>query len=449
MNEKQNNAQAPGRVAAIVGRPNVGKSAIFNRLAGRRISIVHHESGVTRDRLVAGIEWEASRLQIIDTGGICTVDGEIGRDAVETRLKQQAEIAISDSAAVIFVTDITAGVAPMDLEVVRILHRSGRRVFVAANKADNPGLDDSAAEFEAFGFPVFPVSALHGRGFGPLMDAVLGVLPPPEDPSLVKPLLVAVVGRPNVGKSSYLNRLLRDERVMVSDAPGTTRDSVDIPFTVGAGPAARHYLLIDTAGMGKHAGTSSAVEKFSRKRSEESIARADISMLVLDASAGPTALDKKIASRIVENRKGCILLVNKWDLAESTQTAYTPAVYRAMPFLAHCPLVYVSSRTGYNVRRSVEAMDHVSSQMTLSVPTGALTRTLLDAVERVSPPAVGGKRLKVFYAVQVGKAPVAVRVFVNQPELVKDAYRSYLVRRLRERFGFEGAPVLLQFRPRR
>jgi GTP-binding protein len=246
-----------------------------------------------------------------------------------------------------------------------------------------------------------------------------------------------------------VNRLLRDERVMVSDTPGTTRDSVDIPFTVGTGPAARRYLLIDTAGMGKHAGASSAVEKYSRQRSEESIARADISLLVLDSAAGPTAFDKKIASLIVEKGKGCILLANKWDLAESTQTAYTPAVRKSMPFLAHCPIVYVSARTGYNVRRSVEAIDFVAAQMTLDVPTGALTRTLLDAVERVSPPSVGGKRLKIFYAVQVGKTPPAVRVFVNRPELVKDSYRSYLVRSLREKFGFEGAPVFMQFRPRR
>jgi GTP-binding protein len=450
MTRQNETVPGPCRRVAIVGRPNVGKSAIFNRLTRRRVAIVHSESGVTRDRLMREIDWEGQSLEIIDTGGICTMDGGRGKDAVEERIKAQAETAVSDSSAVILVTDIAAGVVPMDEEVVRILRKAGRPVFIAANKADHPSRDESALEFDRFGYPVFPVSALHGRGFIPLMDAVLKALPAEvANESAAKPLLVAVVGRPNVGKSSYINRLLRDDRVMVSDVPGTTRDSVDVPFSVGGGPAARHYLLIDTAGLGKQSGGKSAVERYSRYRSEESIRRADVVVLVVDATTGATALDRKISSIVMENNKGCVILVNKWDAATMTQRAFGPELNRAMPFLAYCPVVYVSSMTGYNVRRSVETIDRVAAQVSLDLPTGALTRTLLDAAKRVSPPSVRGQRLKIFYSVQVGKAPVTVRAFVNDPGLVKDSYRSYLVRSLRDRFGLDGAPVILQFSPRR
>jgi len=440
----------PGRVVAIVGRPNVGKSAIFNRLAGRRIAIVHEQSGVTRDRLMREIEWDEQRFELIDTGGIGNPAGKRSRDAIEAGIHSQVEAALQDAAAAIFVTDIEAGLVPLDEEVARLLRSGGSRIFLAVNKADAPGRDGDAVEFERLGFPVFPVSALHNRGFDELMSRVLAVLPDVENETELKPLRVAVVGRPNVGKSSYINRLLRSERVIVSDVPGTTRDSIDIPFAVGQGSQARHYVLADTAGIRRSGKIDSAVERFGRLRAEKSIRQADVVVLVLDALQGPTAQDKKIAALIGRHRKGALLLVNKWDLAGAvTQRQYGPALRNAMPFMGHCPVVFVSAKSGYNIRRSVEAIDLVAAQIRTGLPTGLLNRALLDAAKRVGPPSAGGKALKLFYATQVGVEPPRVRIFVNHPRRVSPAYEQYLVGSLRAAFGLEGAPLVLEFRARR
>jgi len=303
-----------------------------------------------------------------------------------------------------------------------------------------------AAAFEKLGFPVFPVSALHNRGFDASMQDVLTALPPGENPTLAEPLRVAIVGRPNVGKSSYINRLLRSDRVIVSDVPGTTRDSIDVPFVVGRGEQARHYLLVDTAGMRRVGKIDNSVERFSHFRSERTIKECDVAVLVLDATQGPTAQDKKIAAKIIENNKGCLVLVNKWDLQEETQRKFGPELARAMPFMAHCPVVFASAVTGYNIRRTVEAIDYVAAQVSTALPTGVLNRTLQDASRRVQPQAVEGKRLKLYYATQVGVEPVRIRIFVNDPTRVRANYRDYLVRSLRGKFGLEGAPVILQFR---
>jgi GTP-binding protein len=439
------------RVVAIVGRPNVGKSAIFNRLAGRRIAIVHEESGVTRDRLMREVEWGAERFTLIDTGGVCALDGAEQRDEIEAGVRAQVEAALGDAAAAILAVDVTEGVVPLDLEVAGLLRSRGRRAVVAANKADNPDRDALAAAFEELGFPVHPVSALHGRGFDELMASVIPLLPDVPNPTVDNPLKVAVVGRPNVGKSSYINRLLREDRLIVSRVPGTTRDSVHIPFSVGRGEQARHYVLIDTAGLRRGASGESAVEKYSILRAEESIGHADVAALVMDAAQGPTAQDKRIASMIEQRRKGCVLLVNKWDLMEDEagQGEYREALWRELPFMRHCPLVFLSAATGYNIRRTVEAIDHVAAQTRVELPTGMLNRALLEAYRRVSPPAGRGGQLKIFYAAQVGQAPIRIRVFVNQPHRARPEYREYLVRCLRERFGLEGAPVLLELRERR
>ena len=434
---------------AIVGRPNVGKSAIFNRLAGKRIAIVHAQSGVTRDRLIREVAWRNERFELVDTGGLCGMDGDTGQDRMETGVRSQVEAALADAAVAILTVDITAGVMPMDVEVARELRRKGIPAVVAVNKADSPERDAGAPEFEQFGFPVFAVSALHDRGFGAMMATVLEQLPTVENPTEAHPLKVAVVGRPNVGKSSYINRVLRNDRVIVSDVPGTTRDSIDIPFTVGRGEQARHYLLIDTAGMRKVGKINSSVERFSHFRAMKSIARADVVVLVLDVEQGPSSQDKRIASEIMEHEKGCVVVVNKWDLEERTQRNYAPDVSRTMPFMAHCPLVFVSAKTGFNIRRSIEVIDHVAAQTQTSIPTGILNRTVLNAHREKHPPAVKGKRLKIFYLAQVGCAPIRIRFFVNDPRRVRPAYRAYLTRVLRENFGLEGAPVVLQFRARR
>jgi GTP-binding protein len=436
------------RMVAIVGRPNVGKSAIFNRLSGRRIAIVHEQSGVTRDRLIREITCGDSRFELVDTGGICNIDRASSEDEIESAVLAQAEAALNDAAVAMLVVDIEVGLTPLDEVVASILHERGVFTVIAANKSDNPERDNNCVEFEKFGFPVFPVSALHDRGFEEIMQPILDALPEIENPTLTEPLKVAVVGRPNVGKSSYINRLLRHERVIVSDVPGTTRDSIDIPFSVGQGEQARHYLLIDTAGMRRIGKIDSSVERFSRFRAEKSIAHADVVVLVLDETAGPTAQDKKIASLIQEHRKGIIIIVNKWDLSETTQTKYLPALLRAIPFMEYCPVVFLSSKSGFNIRKSVDAIDYVAAQVSKTLPTGILNRAVLDAYERLSPQSIQGKRLNILYCTQVGKEPIRIRLFVNDPRLVRPNYRRYLERKLRDKFGLEGAPVILEFRSR-
>ncbi len=439
----------PRRIAAIVGRPNVGKSALFNRLVGRRLAIVHEESGVTRDRLAAEAHWRNERFELIDTGGISLMDKAGTSDLITAGISRQVDVAIADAPITILTVDITAGLQPMDREVALLLRRSSRTVVVAANKADHARLDDEANEFASLGFPVFPVSALHNRGMDELMQAVVEHLPDTDETAKEPPLRVAVVGRPNVGKSSYINRLLRNDRVIVSDIPGTTRDSIEIPFTVGKGPQARHYLLIDTAGMRRKGKIKDTVERFSLMRAEKSIERADVAILMLDAVQGPTAMDKSIASRIIEKRKGIVLAINKWDQAKDTdvtQRAYTKAISEAVPFLGFAPLVYISAMDGMNIRKSVEIIDHVAAQVDFQMGTGLLNRILHDAFERVQPTMRTGRRMKLYYATQVGTRPLRVRLFVNDPSLLNDAYRSYLTRILRETFGLEGAPIILQFR---
>ncbi len=432
---------------AIVGRPNVGKSALFNRIIGRRLAIVHEESGVTRDRLISEAHWREQRFDLIDTGGLAVMDGARPEHVIAAETARQVDVALEDAAVVLFVVDLQAGRLPMDEEVARRLHQSGRPVFIAANKADNSQMDRQADEFAGLGFPVFPVSASHNRGVDTLLGAAVKKLPPPAPRASVAPLKVAVVGRPNVGKSSYINRLLGSDRVIVSEIPGTTRDSIEIPFAIGKGPQARHYLLIDTAGMRKPGRVHNSVEKFSLFRAEQSIANADVVVLMLDAGEGPTEQDKKIAAKIVENRKGCVLLVNKWDLAEGTKVSpreYAEALQRALYFVENIPVVFASAKSGFNLRKSIEAIDHVAAQTEQKLATGVLNRVLHDAVDKIQPPLVQGRRFKLFYATQTGTRPIRVKLFVNDPKRLAPAYRAYLLRSLRTAFGLEGAPVVLQ-----
>jgi GTP-binding protein len=437
------------RVVAIVGRPNVGKSTIFNRLAGQRIAIVHSESGVTRDRLMREIDWDGERFELIDTGGVGFADGVKHRDVIESGIRSQVDTALGDASVVVLVVDVEDGVVPMDMEMAKILRGTGCPVVVAANKCDNEARDKISAEFEELGFDVFPVSALHGRGFDDLISSVAKMLPAAAEVDDIVPLKVAVVGRPNVGKSLYINRLLQNNRVIVADHPGTTRDSIDIPFTVGAHSQARHYVLIDTAGMRRFGKVRNAVERFSHMRAEDSISRADVVVVVIDGERGLSVQDKKICSFVLKESKGCVVAVNKWDLQSRTQKQYLPEFVHDLPFMAHCPIVCMSAKTGFNIRRSVDVIDHVAGQVSRKIPTGLLNRALLGACQKVHAPSIKGKRLKVFYCTQVGHAPVRIRLFVNNPKLVKSAYRSYLIAALRRSFGLEGAPILLQFRSRR
>lgn len=442
------------RVVAIVGRPNVGKSALFNRLVGRRVSIVHEEVGVTRDRVACEANWEGERFELIDTGGLGHFDKAVSKDQIIAGTENQAEVAISDASFIIFVVDITAGVVPLDEEVARILHRSGRTVLVAANKADNPEREENSADFDVLGFPVFPVSAIQNRGISALMSELLPQLPHVENTTIKKPLRVAVVGRPNAGKSSYINRLLRSERVIVSEVPGTTRDSIEIPFTIGKGDSARHYQLIDTAGVQKDTRSRGAVDWFSNIRTDEAIKRADVVVIVLDAENGPTSRDKKVAAKVIDAQKGCILLLNKWDLAEEvvgqeiTQTKYLPALRAALPFMGFAPVLFVSAKSGYNIKRSVEAIDYVAAQTRTEITTGVLNRVIQAACDRYPPPIAKGKRLKVYYATQTGTQPIYIKVFVNNPDYARSNWLSYLQNQLRDAFGLEGAPMFIKLVPR-
>lgn len=439
------------RVVVIVGRPNVGKSAVFNRIAGRRIAIVHDQQGVTRDRLMREVVWDDQRFTLIDTGGMMTRLGETARDELVAGVQSQVENAVSEAAAAILVVDVQQGLHPLDAEVADMLRKAGVPCVVAVNKCDLPRHEEGVHDFAALGFECFPVAAQHNRGMGDLMDAVLPLLPAAADETAANPLRVAVVGRPNAGKSSYINRLLRADRVIVSEVAGTTRDSIDIPFTIGKGDQARHYTLIDTAGMRHKHRIDNSVERFSLFRAEQSVKDADVVVLILDPDLGPTIQDKHIAALIQKEKKGCVILMNKWDLAMEkgmTQTQTEPVLRQIMPFMKHCPIVFISAKTGLNVRKSIDVIEAVAAQTRMTLPTGLLNRTLVDATRRVVAPAKTGKRLRVYYAVQVATAPIIIRMFVNDPKLATRQYTEYMIRALREKFGLEGAPVEIFYRAR-
>ena len=451
MNEQT--VRQPGRVVAIVGRPNVGKSALFNRIARQRIAIVFDQPGVTRDRVTREVEANGQRFMLVDTGGLA-FDRTPGSDdplAAETR--QQAALAVTDAAVCLVVVDVRAGVTPLDEEVLKRVRESGVPCAIVANKADRPEDDERADEFERFGMPVLPCSAEHGRGITEIVEFATAKLPPvTEDEASARPLRVAVVGRPNAGKSSYINRLLNAERVIVSDIPGTTRDSVDVPFTIGEGPTARRYVLVDTAGMKRHTQMSkTSVDNFSLFRSEKAIEEADVVLLVMESELGPTKQDMRIAGKILDAHRACVVLMNKWDLANEKgikEVDATKVFRQMMPFLAFAPIVYCSAKSGYNVRRTVDAIDAVASSVQTKLPTGVLNRTIETATKKTLSPMVKGRRLKIYYGLQVGNDPLTIRLFVNDPKLVTDAYRSYLEKAIRARFGLEGAPIRMFLKAR-
>ena len=440
-------------VVAIVGRPNVGKSALFNRIARKRIAIVFDQPGVTRGRVAREVEANGHRFLLVDTGGLAFDRTPGSEDPLAAETRQQAAVAVTDAAVCLVVVDVRIGVTPLDEEVLKRVRESGVPCAIVANKCDTPDDDARADEFQRFGMPVFPCSAEHGRGIAALVEHATAKLPPPsDDPEKTRPLRVAVVGRPNAGKSSYINRLLNAERVIVSDIPGTTRDSVDVPFTIGEGPTARHYTLVDTAGMKKHTAMSkTSVDNFSLFRSEQAIEEADVVLLVMDSEPGPTKQDMRIAGKILDANRACVILMNKWDLANEkgiAQDDATKVIRQRMPFLSFAPIVFCSATSGYNVRRTVDAIDAVASSVQAQLPTGVLNRTIETAQKKTLSPMIKGKRLKIYYGLQVGTDPLTIRLFVNDPKLVTDAYKSYLEKALRARFGLEGAPIRLFLKAR-
>lgn len=472
---------------AIVGRPNVGKSALFNRIVRRRIAIVHDEPGVTRDRVTAEAEWRGRSFTLVDTGGIGLLRREKASDVISTAALAQVELAIEAADVIIFVVNVQDGVTPLDREVASRLRRSRKTVFIAVNKVDTDKAAAGIGEFSQLGFDrIFPVSAIHGEGINGLMDAAIEFLPesppvdneesqPAEDPvssvhRCKSPWKLAIVGRPNVGKSSIINALTHSERVIVSPIPGTTRDAIDVPLEVETEGGRESYLLIDTAGMRKSRRVNDSVEFFSVQRAVDSIARCDLAILVLDAEMGITEQDKKVADEIVAARKACIVVVNKWDLfAEAVRTAREEEIARRQRkqrtegqdkelttlgefgawvqeklfFLDYAPVIFTSATSGFHLDRLLEAVRYVASQLQQKIPTAILNRTINDAVERRQPISAAGHRLKFFYATQVRQAPPTFLLFVNRDELFSEPYKKYLAGELRKAFGYEGCPIVL------
>lgn len=461
---------------AIVGRPNVGKSALFNRIVGRRIAIVHDLPGVTRDRITAEAEWKGRAFTLIDTGGIGLLRREKAEDVIVNAALEQVGLAIESADVIIFVVNVQEGVVPLDREVAERLRRSGKPVLVAANKVDTQKVEDESAEFARLGFEkIFPVSAIHSKGIEALVSAAVASLPtdyldPKPKPDLSHALKLAIVGRPNVGKSSIINALTRSERVVVSPIPGTTRDAVDVPFEVETDGIRESYVLIDTAGMRKARRVNESIEFFSVKRAEDSIARSDIVVLVLDADGGITEQDKKIGGKIIEEKKACIVVVNKWDLVDeavrkareeeiarrnqkkrreggeaplTTLGEFGQWVQEHLFFLDYAPVIFTSAKSGFNLDRLLEAVRFVAAQMKQKIPTSILNRTLHDAVEQRQPVTSAGHRLKFFYATQVKQAPPTFLLFVNRHGLFSDQYKKYLADQLRKAFGYEGCPIVL------
>lgn len=440
-------------VVSLVGRPNTGKSALFNRIAKKRVAIVFDQPGVTRDRVTREVEVCGRRIMLVDTGGIA-FDRRVTKDPLDDETRSQAALAVEDSAVCVIVVDARAGVTPLDQEVITRVRKSGVPCLIAANKCDVPEDDVRAAEFARFGLPVYPTSAEHGRGVETLIETFVAKLPPAvADETAARPLRVAVVGRPNAGKSSYINRLLNAPRVIVSEIAGTTRDAVEVPFTIGSGPEARHYMLVDTAGMKPHTKMSkTSVDNFSLFRSEQAIKEADVVILILDPVMGPTLQDKRIAGKILDANRACVLMLNKWDLANeegiTDEKKAADAVRRMMPFLAFAPIVFCSNKSGYNIRRTVDAIDKAAASASERLPTGMLNRVIETATKKTLAPMVRGKRLKVYYGLQVATNPQTIRLFVNDPKLVTPAYLAFIERNIRARFGLEGAPLRIFLKAR-
>ena len=507
-------AAAPDRtgraipLVAIVGRPNVGKSTLFNRVVGSRTAIVEDRARTTRDRLYGDAEWNGRRFVLIDTGGL-EVDTD---DPIELRVQEQARLAISEADVIVFVVDAAAGMTPADLEAAELLRRAPAPVIVAVNKADNEKRELEAAEFHTLGWEeTYPISASHGRGTGDLLDAIVWALPaesqaeidrkqreveadawadevaagrlepfvvgdPEEDldgdgvdgadaaeaaeaarwdaaiaaEADTAPAAIAFVGRPNVGKSSLLNALLGEERTIVSDVPGTTRDAIDTRLAWGRS----EVVLIDTAGIRRRGKVASGptAERYSTMRALTALARADVAVLVIDAVEGLTSQDAHVAGYAVEEGKGLVVAVNKWDLVEDktdrTFDQYVEWIRNDAPFLEFAPVVSISAKTRQRVGRVLELAVDIWAERRRRVPTGELNRMLMSATDRTPPPLVRGKRPKLFYATQAAIAPPTFVFFASDASSVHFSYRRYLENRLRETFGFHGTPIRLVFRDR-
>ncbi len=432
-------------VLAIVGRPNVGKSTLFNKLAGERVSIVEDIPGITRDRIYFDTEWNGRPITVIDTGGIEPKTDDI----ILSKMKMQAELAIETADVIAFVCDVRAGLTAADRDIAVMLIKSGKPVVLCVNKIDSIGsLPMEYYEFYELGFDGDPIalSSLHGTGTGDLLDRVLELAPSDgEEEEEDDSIKVAVIGKPNAGKSSIINKILGEDRVIVSDIPGTTRDAIDTKVENKYGK----YTFIDTAGIRRQKKVIDRVEKYSVLRSHSAVERADVCLIMIDATAGITEQDEKIAGLSHEAGKAAIIVVNKWDLVEKDNSSvkkFTDNIREALAYMPYAPIIFVSAKTGQRVDKLFERINYVNEQACMRISTGMLNDVLNDAVSRVQPPTDKGKRLKIYYMTQVSTKPPTFVIFVNDAELFHFSYQRYIENKLREVFGFSGTPIRIVVR---
>ena len=436
-------------VVAIVGRPNVGKSTLFNKLSGERAAIVEDTPGVTRDRMYHDIEWSGRQLVLIDTGGIEPTSDDI----ILKHMRMQAQIAIETADVIIFMCDVRTGMTADDKDIAAMLLKSQKPIVVAVNKIDNIG--DPPFEFYEFyelGVPGDPIalSSLHGSGSGDLLDRVLELCPPDdgeEEEEEDDTIKVAVIGKPNAGKSSIVNKILGEDRMIVSNVAGTTRDAIDTPYENEFGK----YVLIDTAGIRRQSKIDTRIEKYCVLRAKAAVERADVCLIVIDANEGVTEQDERIAGIAHEAGKASIIVVNKWDTIEKdndTVKKFTKQVYDALSYMTYAPLIFVSALTGQRIPKLFEHINYIHNQASMRISTGMLNDVLNDATTKTQPPSDKGKRLKIYYMTQASVKPPTFVIFCNDAELIHFSYQRYIENELREVFCFRGTPVRLVIRQR-
>ncbi len=423
---------------AIIGRPNVGKSTFFNYIVGSRISIVEDTPGVTRDRIYAETNWRGRTFTVVDTAGIEPESDDI----IISQMREQAQIAVEIADVIVFLTDIKQGVTATDEEIAVMLRKSKKPVILVCNKADNMSKDkDDIYEFYNLGLgDVYPVSAANALGIGDVLDAIYEKLPQKNDDEEDERIKVAVIGKPNVGKSSLINKILGENRTIVSNIAGTTRDAIDTEYENSHGK----YVLIDTAGIRRKSKVTESIEKFSIMRTLLAIERADVCLMMIDATEGVTDQDAKIAGEAHEAGKGIIIVVNKWDEYEKetgTLEKYKKDIYAKLSYLSYAPIIFISAKTGQRVEKLFDLINHVNEQNSMRVSTSALNQVINEAIALVQPPTDKGKRLKILYGTQVSTKPPTFVIFVNNKELFHFSYERYLVNQIRREFGLEGTPI--------
>ncbi len=433
-------------IVAVVGRPNVGKSTLFNKLCGQRIAIVEDTPGVTRDRIFGDCEWCGKQMLLVDTGGIEPTASE----GILAHMRQQAQIAIDTADCIVMVVDVTTGMTAADQDVAQMLRRSRKPVILAVNKCDKVGEAPAEMyEFYNLGFDeVMPVSSVHGHGTGDLLDAICAHLDFTQNETEDERIPVAIIGRPNVGKSSLLNHIIGEERMIVADEAGTTRDAIDTPVDNVYGK----FVFTDTAGLRKKGNVEDGLERFMVLRSLAAVERSRVALILVDGTEGFTEQDSKVAGYAHEQGKGCIIVVNKWDAVEGKDT-YTMDTQRkgyetAFSFMSYAPVIFISAKTGYNVNKLMQLIKDVDAQNGARVPTGVLNEMLARATARMQPPSDKGKRLKIFYLTQATTRPPTFVAFVNQKSLFHFSYQRYLINQIRESFGLEHTPISIVLRER-